>query len=101
MKNLVLLDYLISKINSISKLKNKIIEVGYAKYPHKYYVIFKKDNKRVNFGHQEYQDTLYRTYKNMDIEEIEKRKRLYHLRHENEKTQSIDTPGFLSYFILW
>jgi hypothetical protein len=102
MKNVVPLDFLIKKIETIPKLKNKILEVGYASYPHKYYVIFKdNEDRKIKFGHQEYQDTLYRIYKSININYINKRRELYRNRHEKEKDQPINTPGFLSYHILW
>ena len=100
MKNLVSLDYLIKKIRTIPILNNNVKAVGYSKYPHKYFVVF-KNNKTVNFGHQDYEDTLYRQYINKDKDYILTRRRLYRIRHNKEKNQKYDTPGFLSYFVLW
>lgn len=100
MKNLVPLDYLLKRINNIDKLKNNIIEVGYANYPKKYFVKF-KNNKIVKFGHQDYEDSLYREYKKIDRNYIEERKKLYRERHNKDKHLPIYTPGFLSYYILW
>ena len=100
MKNLVSLDYLIKKINTIDRLKNNIVEVGYADYPKKYFVRF-KNNKIVKFGHQDYEDSLYREYKKVDRNYIEERRKLYRERHDKEKNSSIYTPGFLSYHTLW
>ena len=100
MKNVVPLDYISKKIDSIKTLKNNIIEVGYSKYPHKYYVKF-KNGSVVKFGHQDYEDTLLRKYKNVNKQLIEGRRRLYRQRHFNQKNNSIYTPGYLSYYILW
>ena len=99
-KNLVPLTYLLQKINKNKKLRDIIVSIGYAKYPHKYFVLT-NTGKKINFGHQDYQDTLYRTYKNYDKDFINEKRRLYRLRHKKGKNQHPMTPGFLSYYLLW
>ena len=81
-------------------LMKNVLKIGFADYPHKYYVVF-KNGKTVKFGHQDYEDSLYRTYRKYDKNYINERRRLYRLRHNKEKNQNIDTPGFLSYYVLW
>jgi hypothetical protein len=98
--NLVSLDFLINKINTIANLKKEVKKVGYADYPKKYYIIF-NDDKKVSFGHQDYEDSLLREYKKEDKKFIEERRQLYRIRHSKESNQQIKTPGFLSYHVLW
>ena len=51
------------------------------------------DRKTVHFGASGYED--YTIHKDKD------RRRLYRIRHAKEKGQALDTPGALSYHILW
>ncbi len=51
------------------------------------------DRKTVHFGASRYED--YTIHKDKE------RRRLYRLRHAKEKHQAPDTPGALSYHILW
>lgn len=51
------------------------------------------ERKTVHFGATGYSD--YTIHKDKE------RRRLYRLRHDKEKNQNVDTPGFLAYFLLW
>lgn len=62
----------------------------------KYVAIFTRDNgrtKRVHFGGSGYSD--YTKHKDKE------RRRLYRSRHRNDRINDPETPGSLSWYILW
>jgi hypothetical protein len=76
----------------------KLLEVKKSTRPgKKWMAIFTKcgseDKRTVHFGASGYED--YTIHKDTD------RRRLYRLRHAKEKNQAPDTPGSLSYHLLW
>jgi len=54
---------------------------------------FKKGVYTVHFGHKDYEDFL--------MHKDPERRRLYRARHNKERNQAVNTPGWLSYHILW
>lgn len=89
--NLVSLQILKNKISKLG-LDDLINEIGYAKWPKKYYVVL-KNGKKVSFGDVRYEDFL--------IHKDKYRQFKYRQRHKNDNIDDPNYPGFWSWFILW
>ncbi len=83
----------ISELTKIAKSKGlKYEEIGFSNQKNKkYYVVV--DDKKIHFGDNRYED--YTQHGDKD------RRRLYRLRHKNDKINDDSKPGYWSYWLLW
>jgi hypothetical protein len=81
------------------------VTINYSKNKLKKLDVFKNGKKIASIGATGYWD--YISYLKAETQgyfpkgHAERRRKLYKIRHEKEKNQSVNTAGFLAYKILW